>query len=542
MIEMLSQYPLVLLFLVASLGYLVGSFKIGGFSLGVAAILFVGLFFGAVDPRLQIPDIVLQLGLSIYVYSIGLSSGPAFFESYRRNGIRDFSFLVVMLLTSGLMAAAVFYVFDISSATVAGLYCGSSTNTPALAGVLDLITNGYEDAAAAGLTQQAVIGYSYSYPMGVMGGIIAIVIMEKLMSIDYKAEAHKLRRIYPVGEKVTSRTVKITNPDICDITLRNLRIEHEWLINFGRVYKDGKVSLSHPDVTLNLGDLVMIVGNKEDLDFATIILGETTKSSFTYDRTEFDGRRIFLSNSELVGKSISSLNLREKYNAIVTRIRRGDIEMLVNADTVLELGDRVRFMAERKDMNAISEYFGDSYAQSSKVNLFSFGLGIGLGLLLGSIQIPFGANGVFQLGYAGGPLIVGLILGALRRTGSIVWILPYSANVTLQQIGLILLLSVIGVRSGSAFIDSFSADAGIVFMGSVGISILTAMLMLFVGYKLVKIPFTVLMGMVSNQPAILDFAIERSGNRIPMNGFTMIFPIALIMKILIAQLLFTALS
>jgi len=509
MIALLAQYPLVLLFLVASLGYFFGSFKIRGYSLGVAAILFVGLIVGAIDPRLQIPDIILQLGLSIYVYSIGLSSGPAFFESYRRNGIRDFTFLVCMLLLSGAMAAGVFFAFDLSSATVAGLYCGSSTNTPALAGVLDLIANAYDGADASALTQQTVIGYSYSYPMGIMGGIIAIVIMEKLLKIDYRAEARKLRRIYAVGEVITSRTVEITNPEICDITLRNLRQQYSWLVNFGRVYQKGKVFLAHPDVMFEIGDTVMIVGSEEDLDVTTEILGKAVQSSLTYDRTVYDGKRIFLSNPELVGKTIASLNLREKYNAIVTRIRRGDIELLVNSETVLELGDRVRFMAERKDMKAISEYFGDSYLKS---------------------------------GYAGGPLIVGLILGALRRTGNVVWILPYSANVTLQQIGLILLLSVIGVRSGSAFIDSFSADAGLVFAGSVGISILTAMMMLFVGYKIVKIPFTVLMGMVSNQPAILDFAIERAGNRIPENGYTMIFPIALIMKILIAQLLFSALT
>jgi len=243
-----------------------------------------------------------------------------------------------------------------------------------------------------------------------LGGIIAIVIMEKLLRIDYKKEAHELRRIYPVGEKVTSRSVKVTKPEVCGVSLRSLRQEYNWLVNFGRIYQNGKVSLTHPDVVFELGDTVMLVGGEEDLDTAANDLGESIKSPLTYDRTEFDGRRIFLSNPELVGKTISSLNLREKFNAIVTRVRRGDIEMLVNGDTVLELGDRVRFLAERRDMNAISEYFGDSYAQSSKVNLFSFGLGIGLGLLLGSIQIPLGAEGSFQLGYAGGPLIVGFFV------------------------------------------------------------------------------------------------------------------------------------
>ena len=148
----------------------------------------------------------------------------------------------------------------------------------------------------------------------------------------------------------------------------------------------------------------------------------------------------------------------------------------------------------------------------------------------------------FKLGYAGGPLIVALILGAIRRTGNIVWTLPYSANITLQQLGLILLLASIGVGSGTAFINSLSLQSLWIFLASVAISLVTAFFGLLIGYKVFKKPFTLLMGMVSNQPAILDFATNRSGNRIPLYGFTMIFPIALIMKIIIAQILFLILQ
>ena len=216
--------------------------------------------------------------------------------------------------------------------------------------------------------------------------------------------------------------------------------------------------------------------------------------------------------------------------------------MLARGNTILQQGDRIRFVARRRDLKALSKYFGDSYQAVSKVNLFSFGLGIGIGLLLGLIEFRIGDFFSFKLGYAGGPLIVGLLLGATRRTGAVVWSLPYSANVTLQQIGLILLLSAIGVRSGNAFVESFSSDAFVMIGASAIISILGAIISLFVGYKLVKIPFTLLMGMVSNQPAILDFSTERAGNNIPSFGYTMMFPIALIGKIVIAQLIYIILS
>ena len=216
--------------------------------------------------------------------------------------------------------------------------------------------------------------------------------------------------------------------------------------------------------------------------------------------------------------------------------------MVATGETVLELGDRIRFIARREDLESLSKLFGDSYQQSSKVNLFSFGLGIGLGLLIGSISIPLGSYGEFKLGYAGGPLIAGLVLGALRRTGKIVWTMSYGSTITLQQMGLILLLASIGIGSGAAFIDSMGMDKVWVFLAGTGVSLFTALATLFVGFKIMKMPFSLLIGMVANQPAILDFAMERTGNRIPMFGFSQIFPIALIMKIVIAQILFIVLS
>ena len=538
MIEILSQNSILLLFVVASLGYLLGNVKIKGSSLGVAAVLFTGLAFGAADPTFHIPEVVYLLGLVLFVYSIGLSSGPIFFQSYKKNGFRDFFFIVSMLIFSGLLAIGLWYVFDLSAATITGIYAGSTTNTPALAGVIDYLTNNYENGTSDALINSAVVGYSFSYPMGVLGGIIAILIMERLLKIDYDQEKISLRQTYDLGSNLSSCTVEVTNPKIINRQIRDLFTEYNWNVVFGRVYTNGELKLSNWDITLNIGDIIMLVGNKDDLNDAIEKIGKRAHSHLAYDRTQYDVRQIFVSNVDTVGKTLASLNINEKYNAIITRIRRGDIEMLATGETVLELGDRLRFIARRDDLKSLSEYFGDSYTESSKVNLFSFGLGIGLGLILGSIEISFGSSINFKLGYAGGPLIVGLILGAIRRTGPVVWSMPYSANVTLQQIGLILLLAGIGVSSGHSFVESISMEGFWIFLSSVIISIITAFAILAFGYKIVKMPFSLLMGIVSNQPAILDFASSRSGNRLPHVGYTMMFPIALIMKIVIAQLLF----
>jgi len=539
--NLLSENSLLLLFLVASVGYLLGNIRIKGVSLGVAAVLFTGLVFGASNPDFKIPSIITNLGLVLFVYSIGLSSGPAFFASYKKNGIRDFLFLVIMLMFSGLIAAAMFFIFDLSAATITGAYAGSTTNTPALAGVIDYINNTY-GAAGSEYNSDAVIGYSFSYPMGVMGSIFVILLMEKLLKIDYKKEELSLRKEYPVGGFLSSATIEVTNPEIVNIQIRDLFKKYKWDIVFGRIYQNDQFALTNYNTVLNVGDIVMVVGNKIDLEEAVQDIGQRTNSHLEYDRTQFDVRRIFVSNPRVVGRTIASLRIDEKYNAIISRIRRGDVDMLASGKTVLELGDRLRFVARRNDLRSLSEYFGDSYKASSRINLFTFGLGIGLGLIIGAIEIPFGSDVTFKLGYAGGPLLVGLLFGALRRTGPVVWTLPYSANTTLQQIGLILLLAGIGVSSGHSFIESFSAEAIWVFVASVIISMVTAMSMIYIGYKVIKMPFSLLMGIVSNQPAIMDFACSRSGNQIPGFGYTMVFPIALIMKIVIAQVLFVVLT
>lgn len=542
MISALADNAILLLFIVASLGYLIGTIKIKGSSLGVAAVLFTGLAFGALDERLKIPEIVFILGLVIFVYSIGLSSGPAFFKSYKKNGIRDFIFIMSMLILSGLIAAALFTIFGFSSSLITGIYCGSTTNTPALAGVVDYITSNFHEGQNSQMTNEAVIGYSLSYPMGVLGSMLAIVLMEKVLRIDYGKEMKALRKEYPVESELSSNTVLVTNHKLHGRTLRDINSHFGWEVVFGRIIKNEVVSLANWDTILEVGDILMLVGNADEIAITVKDIGEETTSHLEYDRTQYDVRRIFVSNNQIIGKTLASLQLEKKYNAIITRIRRGDVDMLADGDTMLELGDRLRFIARRQDLSALSNFFGDSYRASSKVNLFSFGLGIGLGLILGSIEFSFGSWFTLKLGYAGGPLIVGLILGAMRRTGPVVWTLPYSSNVTLQQIGLILLLAGIGVNSGSSFISSLSLDSIWIIFAGITITMLTGISILFIGYKIVRLPFSLLLGMVANQPAILDFSLSKANNKIPEYGYTMMFPIASIMKIIIAQILFVVLT
>lgn len=541
MIQILSENPLLLLFIVSAVGYAIGRIKIKGSSLGVAAVLFVGLAAGSLHPDLKLPDIVFELGLIIFVYTIGLSSGPGFFASFKRKGLRDNLFVVSMLLVAVAITVSAHFLLGLKSTVTAGMFAGSLTNTPALAGLLETISNYANPAQLDMLLAEPVVGYSVAYPMGVLGMILAVFIMQRVWRIDYTAEAQQVRTLMLVEQELYNQTARVTQPAMAGIPLRDLRHQFDWDVVFGRLKRGDQIFLATGENSLEIGDLIGIIGDPDMVSQVISQIGELTGEHLELDRTQYDNRRIFVSNSDVAGRSLAELRIPQRFGAVVTRVRRGDIDLLAHGDTVLELGDRVRIVTRRKDMSAINEFFGDSYKSLSELNLLSFGLGIVLGLLVGLIPIPLPGGVTFKLGFAGGPLIVALILGAVRRTGSLVWTIPYSANLTLRQMGLILLLAGIGVRSGYTFLTTFSQSGGVsIFLAGAIITCVTAFLTLWVGYKWLRIPYGQLIGMLSalqTQPAVLGYSLEQSENELPNIGYALVFPIATIAKILMAQLL-----
>jgi putative transport protein len=546
MIDLLAEHPILLLFVVAGLGYALGQVKVKGVRLGVAAVLFVGLAIGALDPRLNLPPVVFEIGLVIFVYSIGISSGATFFASLKGKGLRDNLFIALMLTLALGLTAVIHHLLGLQATVSAGLFAGSLTNTPALAGVLESVAATAPAELLDTIITEPVVGYSVAYPMGVIGMILAVLLLQKVWKIDYVAEARALRSLHLVEQELYNQTILVTQVGATAVTLRDLRQQYNWDVVFGRIKRGDEITLATGDVQLQLGDLISIIGAPEDVDALIPAIGELTDQHLEMDRSLYDYRRMFVSNPAIAGRSLAELRLPQKYGALVTRVRRGDIDLLAHGDLVLELGDRVRVLSRRKDLSELSHLFGDSYKELSEVNLLSLGLGLTLGLLLGSIAIPLPGDITFKLGLAGGPLIVGLILGALRRTGPIVWTLPYSANLTLRQIGLTFLLAGIGLRSGYTFVTTFAASGGFsLFLAGTAITVTVALVTLVVGYKLLKIPFALLVGMLSGlqtQPAVLSFGQDQAGNDLPNAGYALVFPVATIIKILYAQLLLTLLS
>jgi putative transport protein len=538
MIELLAGNPLLLLFVVSAIGYLIGRIQIGGISLGVAAVLFVGLAFGAIDQRLRLPDIIYLLGLVIFVYTIGLSSGPGFVASLRQRGLRNNLFIGGILVVAAGITLLIRWALGLNGAQTAGLYAGSLTNTPALAAVIEQLRRiGANEAQRA----EPVVGYSVAYPVGVLGMILAIYLTRRLWRIDLTYEAQQLRELGAIGEHLINRTVLVTNPAIAGQTISELVKHNKWNVIFSRYQHNGNIEIATRTTTLTPGDLVNVVGAPEAVERVAQAIGEIAPEQLELDRHTLDFRRIFVSNPEIVGVPLRDLHLPSTMGAVITRIRRGDAEILPHGDTVLELGDRVRVVTHRDNMERVSNFFGDSYRSLAEIDVVSLGLGMAIGMLVGLIPFPLPGGGTFSLGLAGGPLIVALILGWRGRTGPIVWSLPYSANLTLRQVGMTLFLAGVGTRSGYSFVTTLTQGNGLLlFLGGALITVPVAFATLAIGYKLLKIPFSLLIGMLAGlqtQPAVLAFANEQTGNEAPNIGYAMVYPTATIVKIILAQLL-----
>lgn len=539
--HLLLENPVLLLFVVAGLGYAIGQIKIFGFNIGIAAILFAGLGVGAVFPELKLPEAYYRLGLVLFVYTVGLSSGPSFFSSFKRKGFRD-NFFVMSIITLGFILTILFaYFFNINSTYSSGMFAGSLTNTPALAGVLEYLKEyNSHNSENAKIMTQPVVAYAVTYPVGVIGMILAVYIFQKIWKVDYKSEKTDTYAPNSNNEEISTFTVKITNPKVETININRVIIDKKLNMIFGRVKRGDEIFLADDYTIFKQGDLVSITGTKSDSLKAVEMLGELSDEKLNIDRSEYDFRRIFVSNPSLGGKKISELNLHQ-YGAIITRIRRGDVDFVATEDNIIELGDRVRVVTQLKNIDKISKYFGDSYKKLSEVDVISFSLGIALGLILGSIPIPLYGDATFKLGFAGGPLIVGLILGKLRKTGRILWQIPYNTNLTLRQLGMILFLAGVGISSGSQFISIFSESIGLyIFFSGLLITFITAISTLWIGYKFLKIPMSVLIGILSGlqtQPAVLAFSNEQTENDMPNIGYATVYPFAMILKILLAQIL-----
>ena len=515
----IAEQPIVAVFLAIGVGYLIGQINLGGFSLGVGAVLFAGLAIGAFAPKAQIIGPIGLTGLIMFLYGIGILYGRQFFEGMSGAAGRRYNLLALIACIAGLFVAlGLGHAFGIGTGHILGVYAGALTSTPTLQAALDV--TGSSDPS---------IGYSMAYPFGVIGPILCIFYMTRHVKPRFPPKAAQFHMAeVTVGENRAGHS------------LEQLRNELPAGVQVTMVRQGRRNIIPSSETVLAVGDGLMITAEDEDaLGVATASLGEMAPGRIAKDRSALDYIRVFVGKANVVGVPLGRLALPAGFPVHLLHVRRYDADLVPASDLALEFGDLVGVLMPPDRKEEVRRYFGDTVKATAEFSYVSLGIGMVLGLLLGLIPIPVPGLGTVTLGIAGGPLIVALVLGKLRRTGPLLWVMPLPANIVLRNYGLAIFLAAVGINAGQPFVRAL-AEIGptMVFIG-IAVLLTSVSIVLLVGYYLLKIPFDDLLGVASGttgNPAILVYSTRMAPTERTEVGFAMIFPSMTIVKVVAVQI------
>ncbi len=515
MADLLLSSPLMTVFLVVSLGAILGLIPFGPLRLGAAGALFVGLGIGYFVPELSDElGLIQSLGLALFVYTVGLSAGQTFFADLKRQS-RLMLAAVGALIVGAAVAVGGGNLLGLNAELFTGVFTGSMTATPALAA-----------ATAATGNDVPAVGYSLGYPMGV---IVGILLVSMVVSRSWAGKKDLPSR---AGQSLDAVTAIARGR----IAMRNVPGWRDQVIRMSYLQRDGETRVITPGEELLPGDRIVVVGIRDDVQKAVDAIGEQLPEHLANDRTSVEFRSFTVSKAELAGRTIAELNISSQFGAVVTRIHRGDLELLATDHERLELGDRIMVAYPRIEDEGLIEFFGNSERHISEVDAVALGLGLVVGMLIGMVEISLPGGSRFSLGSAAGPLVVGMILGYLQRTGPLLWQLPQAANLTIRQLGLLLFLAAVGLASGPAFMETaFTATGGKALLLGAAIAAVvvgvTAFAGRFLGLSAQRTAGA--MAGILGQPAILAFASSKSDDERIESGYAALFALAIIVKIVL---------
>ena len=515
---LLETSPLTTLFLVIAVGYLVGEINIKGFALGSGAVLFVGLACGAFAPKSAPPGLLGTFGLLLFLYCVGIQYGGEWYRGLTSpSGLKANGAALCGLAAAAAVALAIQRTGAAGVPESLGMFAGASTSTPALQAVLDAL--GSQDAA---------VGYSLAYPLGVAGPILCMYIYLAIFKPKIAAPTDRLMK--PVEGRVRNAT--LVGRRFVDLQQSLPKGVRAVAIRSG-----GQNRVPDPTTVVQADDVLLLVGSDPAaLRQALELVGEAAAASIAADRTALDYIRVFASKASVVGMPLGSLKLPGGFAYSYIHVRRGDVDLLPDGDLVLEYGDRVGVLCHRADFDAVRRFFGDSIKGVADFSYISLGVGAALGLLVGLVPLPIPGVGRITLGLAG-VLLVALGLGHIRRTG-IVWTLPLSANTVLRNFGLTVFLAQVGIASGPQFAATV-AESGFTLLLLGAIIMLALVMVTMIAGRLLAIPADDLFGIVSGvtgNPAILVYANRAVPTERPDIGYAMVFPTMTVAKILFVQI------
>ncbi|EPL2616480.1 putative transporter [Escherichia coli] len=536
-----------ILALVAVVGLFIGNVKFRGVGLGIGGVLFGGIIVGhfvsqaGMTLSSDMLHVIQEFGLILFVYTIGIQVGPGFFASLRVSGLRLNLFAVLIVIIGGLVTAILHKLFDIPLPVVLGIFSGAVTNTPALGAGQQILR---DLGTPMAMVDQMGMSYAMAYPFGICGILFTMWMLRVIFRVNVETEAqqHESTRTNG-GALIRTINIRVENPNLHNLAIKDVPILNGDKVICSRLKREETLKVPSPETVIQLGDLLHLVGQPADLHNAQLVIGQEVDTSLSTKGTDLRVERVVVTNENVLGKRIRDLHFKERYDVVISRLNRAGVELVASSDISLQFGDILNLVGRPSAIDAVANVLGNAQQKLQQVQMLPVFIGIGLGVLLGSIPVFVpGFSAALKLGLAGGPLIMALILGRIGSIGKLYWFMPPSANLALRELGIVLFLSVVGLKSGGDFIHTLVDGEGLSWIGYG--ALITAVPLITVGIlarMLAKMNYLTMCGMLAGSmtdPPALAFA----NNLHPTSGaaalsYATVYPLVMFLRIITPQLL-----
>lgn len=533
--------------LVAVVGLWIGNVKIRGVGLGIGGVLFGGIIVGHFVEQAGIGlnghmlHFIQEFGLILFVYTIGIQVGPGFFSSLRVSGLRLNLFAILIVVLGGVVTAVLHKLFDIPLPVVLGIFSGAVTNTPALGAGQQILS---DLGTPTAIVDQMGMSYAMAYPFGICGILLTMWLIRMVfrINVDHEAAQHDASNGFSHAQLHTIN-IRVENPNLNMLAIQDVPILNSDTIICSRLKREDVLMVPSPTTVVQIGDLLHLVGRENDLHNAQLVIGKEVDTSLSTHGTELRVERVVVTNEKVFGKKIRDLQFKQRYDVVISRLNRAGVELVASSNASLQFGDILNLVGRPASIDAVAAEVGNAQQKLQQVQMLPVFIGIGLGVLLGSIPlfIP-GFPAALRLGLAGGPLIMALILGRIGTIGKLYWFMPPSANLALRELGIVLFLSVVGLKSGGDFVDTLLAGSGVSWI-AYGVMI-TAVPLITVGLLariFARMNYLTLCGMLAGSmtdPPALAFANNlHATSGAAALSYATVYPLVMFLRIITPQLL-----
>lgn len=548
LIELFTEQSFIqavmILSLICATGLALGSIKIFGVSLGVTFVFFAGILAGHLGIAIN-PDMLAlaqNFGLILYIYSLGVQVGPGFFSSFKHGGIKLNLTALLLLLTGSLMAIIIHWTSGVSAGDTVGLLAGAVTNTPMLGAAQQTLLqiNPQDTDGANSMAMACAVGY----PCGILGMILAIIILRSALAPKTRKKEQDAS-----SDNTFVTEYQISNPAIFGKSIIDVRQQADCQFVISRVWKNGNLIIPTSDTVLEENEHVLVISGKSDVEKIRTIFGH--RENVDWNKKDIDwnaidsqlvSQQVLVTKSKHNGVKLGDLKLRNSYGINITRVNRAGIDLLPSRNLRLQLGDKLTIVGEARAIENVSQILGNEAKRLKNPNLLSIFIGIILGLILGSIPISIpGISTPIKLGIAGGPIIVGILMGAFGPRFHIATYTTKSANLMLRQLGLTIYLAGLGLSAGPGFFDTVFTLEGLKWVTiSLSLAMIPVLLTGFICAKVFKIGYADNVGMLCGSmanPFALDFTNPGGDDEDPAVAYATVYPASIFLRVISAQIM-----